>query len=167
MHFECGTRLGIGAFDLIISFFPNKLAKLLEFVGFGCDRGVALEELNISVRLVDGLLYDVTSILLSSYYGFLEYFYGLGEGDVEFFNRSAKIWLNRTPNSAFVKLGLGIREMITSNPDEAVKFFYQCLNKQTPYTQIEYACNWEIVWCSAYVSYCFLYFFASDDFPDD
>lgn len=71
MHFESGTRLGIGAFDLFVSMFPNKLAKLLEYVGFHSDRDIALSELNKSVNLVDGLLYDVSSILLSSYYGFV------------------------------------------------------------------------------------------------
>ena len=85
IHFESGTRLGIGAFDLFISMFPNKLAKLLEYVGFSSDREVALDELNKAVCLVDGIMYDITSILLSCYYGFVEYFYGCGEGDISFF----------------------------------------------------------------------------------
>jgi len=41
-HFESGTRLGIGAFDLFVSMFPNKLAKLLVYVGFHSYREVAL-----------------------------------------------------------------------------------------------------------------------------
>ncbi|XP_074598326.1 tetratricopeptide repeat protein 39A-like isoform X2 [Brevipalpus obovatus] len=149
MHFESGTRLGIGAFDLVISFFPTKMAKLLEFVGFNSDRDVALGELNQSVALVDGLLYDVTSILLSGYYGFLEYFYGLGEGDVDFFDRSSKIWLIRTPDSAIVKLGLGLREQIIGNPDKAIDFYLQCINGQTFWKQLNFACYWEMVWSYA------------------
>ncbi|XP_015781978.1 tetratricopeptide repeat protein 39A isoform X1 [Tetranychus urticae] len=149
MHFESGTRLGIGAFDLVISFFPTKMAKLLEFVGFNSDRDVALEELNMSVNLVDGLLYDVTSILLSGYYGFLEYFYGLGEGDVEFFNRSSKIWLVRTPESAIVKLGLGVREKIIGNPDKAIEYYVECIKGQSFWRQLNFACYWEIIWCYA------------------
>lgn len=51
IHFESGTRLGIGAFDLFVSMFPNKLAKLLEYVGFSSDREVALQELNKAVNI--------------------------------------------------------------------------------------------------------------------
>lgn len=91
MHFESGVRLGIGAFDLFVSMFPNKLAKLLEYVGFHANRDVALIELNKSVNLTDGLLYDVSSILLSTYYGFVEFFYGCGETDLSFFDRNAKV----------------------------------------------------------------------------
>lgn len=71
MHFESGTRLGVGSFDLIISFFPTKLAKLLEYIGFHSDRDLAVDELTQAVNLVDGLYYDISSILLSAYYGFL------------------------------------------------------------------------------------------------
>lgn len=74
MHFESGTRLGIGSFDLIISFFPTKLAKLLEYIGFNSDRDLAIDELTQAVNLVDGLYYDISSILLSAYYGFLGWF---------------------------------------------------------------------------------------------
>lgn len=74
MHFESGTRLGIGSFDLIISFFPTKLAKLLEYIGFHSDRDLAIDELTQAVNLVDGLYYDISSILLSAYYGFLGLF---------------------------------------------------------------------------------------------
>lgn len=149
MHFESGTRLGIGAFDLVVSFFPTKMAKLLEFAGFNSDRDIALNELNKSVALVDGLLYDVTSILLSGYYGFLEYFYGLGEGDVDFFDRSSKIWLVRTPESNIVKLGLGVREQIIGNPDRAIEFYHQCIKGQTFWKQLNFACYWQMVWCYA------------------
>lgn len=149
MHFESGTRLGIGSFDLIISFFPTKLAKLLEYIGFNSDRDQAVEELTKAVSLVDGLYYDISSILLSAYYGFLEYFYGLGESDTDFFDKSATIWLTRTPNSSVVRIGLGVREMMLGQPDKAIEHFNECIRGQDFWIQLHYACNWEICW--AYV----------------
>lgn len=150
MHFESGARLGIGAFDLVISLFPNKLAKLLEFVGFSSDRQVALEELTKSVDLVDGIFYDVTSIILSVYYGFLEFFYGLGESNVVYFNGQRDVWLKRTPDSAIVMLGLGCREMIMGNPDEAINHLSNCVAiKNTLLCQLHYACHWKMMWCNA------------------
>lgn len=146
MHFESGTRLGIGSFDLIISFFPTKLAKLLEYIGFNSDRDQAIEELTQAVSLVDGLYYDISSILLSAYYGFLEYFYGLGESDTDFFDKSSIIWLTRTPNSSVVRIGLGVREMMLGQPDKAIVHFNECINGQSFWIQLHHACNWEICW---------------------
>lgn len=141
--------MGIGAFDLIISFFPSKLAKLLEYIGFNSDRELAIEELSRAVQLVDSLHYDISSILLCAYYGFLEYFYGLGESGTDFFDYSAKIWASRTPNSSIVKMGYGVREMIAGKPDNAITFFHQCIEGQSFWIQLHYACYWEICW--AYV----------------
>ena len=149
MHFESGTRLGIGAFELFVSLFPTKMAKLLEFVGFSSNRELALRELNTSVGLIDGILYDVTSILLSVYHGFLEYFYGLGEGNFDFFNRSSKIWLSRTPNSAIVKIGLGIAQKITGNINQAIEHYTQCIQTEKYWTQLHFTCYWEMAWCYA------------------
>ena len=149
MHFESGTRLGVGSFDLIISFFPTKLAKLLEYIGFNSDRDLAIEELTQAVNLVDGLYYDISSILLSAYYGFLEFFYGLGESDTDFFDKSSIVWQARTPNSSIVKIGYGIREMMLGEPDKAINFFKECIDGQDYWIQLHYACNWEICWAYA------------------
>ncbi|KAG8315449.1 Tetratricopeptide repeat protein 39B [Homalodisca vitripennis] len=34
VHFESGVRMGIGAFNLMISLLPSRIIKLLEFIGF-------------------------------------------------------------------------------------------------------------------------------------
>ena len=41
-HFASGVYMGLGSFDMIISFFPSKFIKLLEFAGFSGDRHVRL-----------------------------------------------------------------------------------------------------------------------------
>ena len=149
MHFESGTRMGIGSFDLVISFFPSKMARLLEFAGFCADRQIALDELTRSVRLSDGLLYDISSILLSAYHGFLEYFYGLGEGDLGFFEWSKPLWFARAPDSSFTKLGLGIAEQIAGRPDAAIEHFQDSIKAKSFWSQVHYACYWNIIWCHA------------------
>lgn len=151
MHFESGTRLGIGGFDLFVSMFPNKLAKLLEYVGFSSNRDVALQELNKSVDLVDGLMYDISSILLSTYYGFVEYFYGCGEGNINFFEKQSKNWARRTPNSQIARIGLAIWDQITGNPDGAITHYHQCLfgDQKSVWKQLKLASYWGMTWCYA------------------
>lgn len=147
-HFESGTRLGIGAFDLFVSMFPNKLAKLLEYVGFHSDREVALVELNKSVDLPDGYMYDLSSILLSTYYGFVEYFFGCGEAHIDFFEKQSKVWARRTPNSSIARIGLAIHQQITGNPDEAIDLFNKCVfDSSKAFKQLELASYWGLCGC--------------------
>ena len=94
-------------------------------------------------------MYEASSILLSTYYGFLEYFYGLGEGNFEFFDQSSKIWLSRTLDSPLVKLGLGIGEMIMGKPNQALEHYKHCIQAQSYWTQLNYACYWKMAWCFA------------------
>lgn len=75
-HFSSGVNLGLGAFELVISFFPQKFIKLLEFAGYCGDRVVGVEHLKKSEGIKSGFMHPWVSVLLSLYYGFLEYFYG-------------------------------------------------------------------------------------------
>lgn len=83
MDFESGARMAIGAFDLMISFIPNKFSKLLEFVGFSGDRQFGLHELMMSESLTDGSRWPVSAFILGGYNLFLEVAYGLGEPDLK------------------------------------------------------------------------------------
>lgn len=149
-HMESGTRLGIGAFDLFVSMFPNKLAKLLEYVGFHSDRDVALEELTKSVNLPEGYMYDLSSILLSTYYGFVEYFYGCGEAELGFFEKQSKVWARRTPNSSIARIGLAIHQQITGNPDKAIDIYNNCVfDSSATFKQLELAAYWGMCGCYA------------------
>ena len=75
-HFSSGVNLGLGAFELVISFFPQKFIRLLEFAGYCGDRAVGIGHLLKSEAIKTGFMHPWVSVLLSLYYGFLEYFYG-------------------------------------------------------------------------------------------
>lgn len=54
-HFESGVRMGIGAFNLMISLLPARIIKLLEFIGFGGNKALGLHELQQGFLLKTGL----------------------------------------------------------------------------------------------------------------
>ena len=83
MNHESGARMAIGTFDLMISFIPNKLSKLLEFVGFSGDRQFGLHELMMSESLTEGSRWPVSAMILGGYNLFFEVAYGLGEPDLQ------------------------------------------------------------------------------------
>jgi hypothetical protein len=74
-HFASGVNLGLGGFELVVSFFPSKFIKLLEFAGYCGDRVMGIEHLQRSERIKHGFMHPWVSVILSFYYGFLEYFY--------------------------------------------------------------------------------------------
>lgn len=55
VHFESGVRMGIGAFNLMISLLPARIIKLLEFIGFGGNKAFGLQELEHGFMLKTGL----------------------------------------------------------------------------------------------------------------
>lgn len=83
MHFENGVRMALGAFDLMISCFPAKFIKLLEFAGFSGKRELGVQELKAAESITGGLRWPVAAMMLAGYNLFLEYVYGLAEPDVQ------------------------------------------------------------------------------------
>lgn len=55
VHFESGVRMGIGAFNLMISLLPARIIKLLEFIGFAGNKSFGLQELEQGFMLKSGL----------------------------------------------------------------------------------------------------------------
>ena len=45
--FESGVRVGVGAFNLMISLLPPRIMRLLEFIGFGGKRVSKMQILTI------------------------------------------------------------------------------------------------------------------------
>lgn len=44
VHFESGVKMGIGAFNLMISMLPSRVIKLLEFMGFSGNKVTSMRQ---------------------------------------------------------------------------------------------------------------------------
>ncbi|XP_035698773.1 tetratricopeptide repeat protein 39B-like [Branchiostoma floridae] len=67
VHFESGVRLGVGAFNVMISLLPGKILKLLEFVGFSGNKAFGLSQLQLGADL-DSLRAPLCSLYLIGYH---------------------------------------------------------------------------------------------------
>ncbi|KAI8509647.1 Tetratricopeptide repeat protein 39B [Branchiostoma belcheri] len=67
VHFESGVRLGVGAFNVMISLLPGKILKLLEFVGFSGNKSYGLSQLQLGADL-DSLRAPLCSLYLIGYH---------------------------------------------------------------------------------------------------
>lgn len=82
MHFESGTRLGIGALNLVISHLPQRVLKLLEFMGFSGSKSLGLEQLNQTADNENSLRHFLAQLLVSAYECYMEQIFGLGKGNL-------------------------------------------------------------------------------------
>ena len=145
-HFESGVLLGLGLFDMAISVFPSRLIRLLEIAGFSGNRIVGMDQLMACERLTEGIRYPVVSIVLSGYYGFGEFFYGLGEPDVDCIIRIHEYWQPRAPQSIAVLMGSAFRATWAGDFEEACQLYDEYSKKQSIVKAFHYIAHWQKMW---------------------
>lgn len=148
-NFESLTLVGNGAFEMMISFFPSKLAKLLEYLGFNANQHHAMQCLHRAANLDNTLGYYVASFILCAYYGFATCFYGIGEMNIDFMEETSRKWQARVPDGSFYHIGTGALEMAKGNFEKAVEHFQISIPKQEFWPQMHFICWWSQSWCHA------------------
>lgn len=121
------------AFEIVLSMFPAKLAKLLEYIGFSCNQKHALELMYQSCKEPDLLTYNISSFVLSMFYGLIEFIYGTGEKKMDFLNKFSSVWSKKCPNGAFTHLINGITAMNKAEFEVAVHNFRRVIDEQGNY----------------------------------
>lgn len=96
--FEAGVRMGVGTFNLMCSHLPGKVLKVLEFIGFSGNRSIGLVEIERSVRMSDCLRSPISALISATYHCYIEHYFGLGDGDVQYVQQMLSNWLQRFPN---------------------------------------------------------------------
>ncbi|KAL8600738.1 hypothetical protein ACOMHN_057326 [Nucella lapillus] len=150
IHFESGVRMGIGAFNLMISLLPSKIMKVLEFVGFSGSKRWGLKELMKGSQLTGSLRGPLCSIMLLSYHTVVTYVLGLGDGDIDLASQLLAHCLEIYPKGALFLFFSGRVEEIRGNIDEAILRFEETIDAQSEWRQFHHLCFWELMWC-----YCF------------
>lgn len=152
MHFESGVRMGVGAFNLMISLLPSKVMKLLEFVGFSGSKKLGLSELLKGSELHTSLRGPLCSIVLLSYHTVVTYVLGLADGDLELAAELLEPCLQTFQKGALFLFFAGRIQEIRGNIDEAVLRFEESIDSQSEWRQFHHLCFWELMWCHCFKS---------------
>lgn len=148
-HFESGVRMGHGIFNLLMSYLPRRVLRFLEYVGFSGNRSIAIDELDKSVALNDGLRSTFSTLVILTYHTYIENLFGLGNYDsnkVKQLNNNLQI---HYPQSAFYFLFLGRYHQMQGELDTAIASYEKCIQAQDDWKQFHSICHWEIMWCYA------------------
>ncbi|XP_068206005.1 tetratricopeptide repeat protein 39B-like isoform X2 [Palaemon carinicauda] len=147
MHFESGVRMGVGAFNLMISQLPQKILKLLEFVGFSGNKHLGLAELERGFFLEGSLRRVLCALVLLGYHLIATYVLGTAEGDLEMAQVILDDHLKLYPNGAWFLFFAGRLEFVKGNFDVAIEKYKISLHSQDEWRQFHHLCYWELMWC--------------------
>ncbi|XP_065104565.1 tetratricopeptide repeat protein 39A isoform X1 [Paramisgurnus dabryanus] len=148
-HFEGGVKLGVGAFNLMLSLLPTRTLKLLEFVGISGNKEFGLEQLQEG-SAEHTLRSLICTLMLLCYHTFMSFILGTGEGDVEDAEKLLAPYLKKYPKGSIFLFFAGRIEEIKGNIDAAIKRFEECCEAQQHWEQFHHMCYWELMWCFTY-----------------
>ncbi|MPC15966.1 Tetratricopeptide repeat protein 39B [Portunus trituberculatus] len=145
MHFESGVRMGVGAFNLMISQLPQKILKLLEFVGFSGNKSLGLSELERGFHLEGSLRRVLCALVLLGYHLIATYVLGTSEGDLVMAQTILDDHLKLYPNGAWFLFFAARLEYVKGNFDLAIEKYTTSLNSQNEWRQFHHLCYWELI----------------------
>ncbi|XP_035206125.1 tetratricopeptide repeat protein 39B-like isoform X2 [Stegodyphus dumicola] len=149
-HFESGVRMGVGAFNLMISQLPTKVLKLLEFIGFSGNRQLGLKELDDGYAIKESLRSPLCALILVTFHTLVTYIFGCGDGDIEASEKIVKDMLVRYPEAALFIFLSGRIKQLKGQVDEAIETFKRSIEVQEEWKQFHYLCYWELLWCHCF-----------------
>uniref|UniRef100_A0A8C8WUY1 Tetratricopeptide repeat protein 39B n=1 Tax=Panthera leo TaxID=9689 RepID=A0A8C8WUY1_PANLE len=130
-EFEGGVKLGIGAFNLMLSLLPARIIRLLEFIGFSGNRELGLLQLQegASGRSMRSPLCCLTILAFHTYISLI-----LGTGEVNVLEAESLLapFLQQFPN---VCLEFQAQEILR-----------KCISVQEEWKQFHHLCYWELMW---------------------
>ncbi|XP_054583634.1 tetratricopeptide repeat protein 39B [Eptesicus fuscus] len=148
-EFEGGVKLGIGAFNLMLSLLPARIIRLLEFIGFSGNRELGLLQLQegASGRSMRSPLCCLTILSFHTYISLI-----LGTGEVNLVEAESLLapFLQQFPNGSFMLFYHARIELLKGNVEEAQEIFRKCISVQEEWKQFHHLCYWELMWINIF-----------------
>ncbi|XP_039614131.1 tetratricopeptide repeat protein 39B isoform X1 [Polypterus senegalus] len=144
-QFEGGVKLGIGAFNLMLSLLPARILRLLEFIGFSGNREFGLSQLREGVytHSIRSILCVLTLLLYHTYVTLI-----LGSGECNLVEAEALLepYLDRFPNGFIILFYTARIAVLKGHFEKAEVKFQECIAAQQEWKQIHHLCYWELMW---------------------
>ncbi|XP_012534920.1 tetratricopeptide repeat protein 39B [Monomorium pharaonis] len=146
VHFESGVRMGIGAFNLMISLLPARIIKLLEFIGFSGDKEYGLTELKAGFSERRGLRQILCVMTLLAYNLVVTFVLSHSDGDLDWCERVLEQELSIYPNGVWFLFFKGRLELTRGNFEECINWYIKSWKSQNVWPQFHHLCYWELMW---------------------
>nr|XP_020477826.1 tetratricopeptide repeat protein 39B-like isoform X3 [Monopterus albus] len=148
-QFESGVKLGIGAFNLMLSLLPQRILRLLEFIGFSGNREFGLSQLREGASS-HSLRSVVCSLTLLFYHTYISLILGTAEGNLVEAEALLEPFQHKYPKG-FVILFYSARiSTLRGNFEKARAKYEECISCQQEWKQVHHVCYWELMWTHSY-----------------
>uniref|UniRef100_A0A8C9TCP4 Epidermal growth factor receptor pathway substrate 15 n=1 Tax=Scleropages formosus TaxID=113540 RepID=A0A8C9TCP4_SCLFO len=143
-HFEGGVKLGVGAFNLMLSMLPSRILKLLEFVGFSGNKEFGLQQLQegSSAHTFRAFL---CNMLLLCYHTFMSFILGEVQATAPLLHADRMLIQVHIYPQFTKKTGT-----VSVCVSQAIARFEECCEAQQQWKQFHHMCYWELMWCFTY-----------------
>uniref|UniRef100_A0A6I8SST2 Tetratricopeptide repeat protein 39B n=1 Tax=Xenopus tropicalis TaxID=8364 RepID=A0A6I8SST2_XENTR len=148
-QFEGGVKLGIGAFNLMLSLLPSRVLRLLEFIGFSGNREFGLSQLRegASGNSIRAILCVLTLLF---YHTYISTILGTGEANLEEAEALLEPYLKKFPNGSIILFYAARIDILKGRFEQAQETFQKCIVSQQEWKQIHHLCYWELMWCHSF-----------------
>ncbi|KAL1925592.1 uncharacterized protein VTP21DRAFT_475 [Calcarisporiella thermophila] len=164
-HFTSGVALGIGIFNVILSFFPTRLLKLLEIVGFSGDRVLGLATLEAiggwthdpkdipdtpapcDPMASQGIRRQFCDIMLLVFHLIVSGFVTNSHFDLTIAIKITNFNIELYPNSVIFMYFAGKIHQFRHNIPAAIQHYEFSIHKQKEWKQLHHVCYWELFVC--------------------
>uniref|UniRef100_A0A8C4H5H8 Tetratricopeptide repeat protein 39B n=1 Tax=Dicentrarchus labrax TaxID=13489 RepID=A0A8C4H5H8_DICLA len=145
-QFEGGVKLGIGSFNLMLSLLPQRILRLLEFIGFSGNRGFGLSQLRegASSHSLRSILCALTLLFYNTYVSLI---LGTGEGNLV---EAEALLEPYQQNISDTLRPLTLNLNVMCGVFQARARYEECISSQQEWKQIHHLCYWELMWTHSY-----------------
>ncbi|XP_051875193.1 tetratricopeptide repeat protein 39B isoform X1 [Pristis pectinata] len=148
-QFEGGVKLGIGAFNLMLSLLPLRILRLLEFIGFSGNRdlGLAMLREGAATHSLRAILCALTLLMYQTY---ITVVLGGGEGNLQEAEALLEPYLKKYPNGSIIIFYAARICILKGSFEMAQVKFEECIAAQEEWRQIHHLCYWELMWSNSF-----------------
>ncbi|KAE8279521.1 Tetratricopeptide repeat protein 39B [Larimichthys crocea] len=148
-QFEGGVKLGIGSFNLMLSLLPQRILRLLEFIGFSGNRGFGLSQLREGASS-HSLRSILCALTLLFYHTYVSLILGTGEGNLVEAEALLEPYQQKYPKGSIILFYSARIATLRGNFEKARARYEECISSQQEWKQIHHLCYWELMWTHSY-----------------
>ncbi|KAM4611478.1 tetratricopeptide repeat protein 39B [Polymixia lowei] len=148
-QFEGGVKLGIGSFNLMLSLLPQRILRLLEFIGFSGNREFGLSQLRQGSDS-NSLRSILSALTLLFYHTYVSLILGTGEGNLVEAEALLEPYQHKYPNGSIILFYSARIAVLRGNFEKACSRYEECILAQQEWKQIHHLCYWELMWTHSY-----------------
>uniref|UniRef100_A0AAQ5WXF0 Tetratricopeptide repeat protein 39B n=1 Tax=Amphiprion ocellaris TaxID=80972 RepID=A0AAQ5WXF0_AMPOC len=133
----------------MLSLLPQRILRLLEFIGFSGNRGFGLSQLRDGASS-HSLRSILCALTLLFYHTYVSLILGTGEGNLVEAEALLEPYKHKYPKGSIILFYSARIAALRGNFEKARARYEECISSQQEWKQIHHLCYWELMWTHSY-----------------